>query len=45
MLNIRWIVTVVVIGLGSIPVRYDDVWLTRIVACATVLSWMRMLKV
>ena len=45
MLNIRWIVTVVVVGLGSIPVRYGDVWLTRIVACATVLSWMRMLKV
>ena len=46
MLNIRWIVIVVVVGLGSIPVRYGNVWLTSIVvACVTVLRLMRMLKV
>ena len=45
MLNVRWIIAVVVVGLGSISVRYGDVWLTGIVAGATVLSWMRMLKV
>ena len=45
MLRIRWIVLVVIIGFGSIPVRYIIVCLTAKVTCVIVFSLIRMLKV